>query len=605
MTRRAGALLLVCAAAASIVVLPLARGEVFTFRDHTDYFQPLRFHTAQHLRALRLPLWNPYSASGEPWLANPQTGVFYPPTWLFVLLPFERAYMSYLFLHLALLGSGFFVLFARFARTGAAATGAVGVMFCGPTLSMLDVQNNLATLAWLPWALTGAFELRREASLRTSLRTAIVLALAFLGGEPFLAALSAAGCAVVIRRIRTIAFVAVMSFGLSAVQLFPFVEMLMTSDRRAGMSADDVLRESMPPADWLRVAVPPRTGSGAFDPALSQHYIPVVYLGVTIVLLALGGVAVLAQRRSWRTLLLFGGGIAAAMIVAAGPRLLADLPLTPFRHPARVVPLAAFAIVALAVIALDRLPARWTPIAIGIAMVAELWGATAPLRESAAWRRDRVPFARSLGRDAKFLRIGADGMRLGSAREAWIAGYLNLYDGRFDAWTAAPMTSQRYRGHYERALADPAVARRMSVGYVLSPHALPGGRFVPAGRAAGVFAYRVGDALPLAYVIAGDEAIGPLSLSFGPSHVDIEVSTPRGGLLVVTQNDAEGWSVRVDGIRRAKRRAGALFRAVEIPPGRHSVRWSYAPASLTAGLAVTFLTVAGAVFAVRARRSLR
>jgi len=62
---------------------PLLRDEVFSLRDHTGYFQPMRWFTAVELRNGRLPLWNPYNASGEPWLANPQTGVFYPPTWLF------------------------------------------------------------------------------------------------------------------------------------------------------------------------------------------------------------------------------------------------------------------------------------------------------------------------------------------------------------------------------------------------------------------------------------------------------------------------------------------------------------------------------------------
>src|ERR671932_778745 len=55
---------------------PLLQREVPTFRDHFDYFQPLRWFTADELRHGRLPLWNAYSASGERWLANPQTGVF-------------------------------------------------------------------------------------------------------------------------------------------------------------------------------------------------------------------------------------------------------------------------------------------------------------------------------------------------------------------------------------------------------------------------------------------------------------------------------------------------------------------------------------------------
>ena len=104
-------------AAAALFVPAIIHREVFTFRDHTDYFQPLRFYTAEYLRVWKLPLWNPYNASGEPWLANPQTGVFYPPTWLFIALPFAAAYMSYLLLHVALLGINAYVLFARSATS--------------------------------------------------------------------------------------------------------------------------------------------------------------------------------------------------------------------------------------------------------------------------------------------------------------------------------------------------------------------------------------------------------------------------------------------------------------------------------------------------------
>ena len=128
-------------AAATIVVAALAvfgpalaRNEVFTFRDHLDYFQPLRFFTTEHLRAGRLPLWNPYNASGEPWLANPQTAVFYPPAWIFLVLPFATAYVGFLFFHALVLGFGAYVLFVRRASVAAALLGAVALMLSGPVL---------------------------------------------------------------------------------------------------------------------------------------------------------------------------------------------------------------------------------------------------------------------------------------------------------------------------------------------------------------------------------------------------------------------------------------------------------------------------------------
>ena len=178
------ALTFLAAVAATLFILPLIRGEVFTIRDHFDYFQPLRWFTATELREGRLPLWNPYSAAGEPWLANPQTGVFYPPTWLFLVLPFPTAYMLYLLAHLVLLGWGAYLLFTRTVSPGSAMVGAVALIISGPILSLLDVQNNLATLAWIPLALWCA----TEGAWR---RGGIVLAMAFLGGEPFFAAVGA------------------------------------------------------------------------------------------------------------------------------------------------------------------------------------------------------------------------------------------------------------------------------------------------------------------------------------------------------------------------------------------------------------------------------
>src|SRR5687768_13943283 len=129
-------------------ILPaLVTGQIFEFRDHTDYFVPLRYYTAQELRAGNLPLWNPYSASGERWLANPQTAVFYPPAIVFLLLPFVTAYTIFLGLHLSILGMGGFLLFRRWSSGPAAMLGGTALALCGPTLSFLDVSNNLATFA--------------------------------------------------------------------------------------------------------------------------------------------------------------------------------------------------------------------------------------------------------------------------------------------------------------------------------------------------------------------------------------------------------------------------------------------------------------------------
>ncbi|HYU26456.1 MAG TPA: hypothetical protein VEO74_14700, partial [Thermoanaerobaculia bacterium] len=548
MMRRLAAAFLV-ALALGIVARPLLRAEVFTFRDHTDYFQPLRFFTATQIKTGHLPLWNPYSASGEPWLANPQTGVFYPPAWLFLVLPFEAAYMLYLALHLALLGCGALLLFSRKASLGAALIGAVALMFCGPTLSLLDVQNNLTTFAWLPLVIWCAV------SRASAMWSAAAIAMSFLAGEPFFAAAGALIFAIV--RRRGVLDVAAQSFALAGVQLLPFLAMLRGSDR-VGSSTSD-LRDSMPLHDWLRVAVPPSLTSGGYDPRLGQHFIPIVYVGVITCALAAVGL-IFAWRRvgAWLALLV------AAMVIAAAPvaALLMHLPLTLFRYPARLVPLGALAIVAIAVEGWDVLasfaphpafghplpasrgegppaPRSFSPLAgrrwrdapdegrhppslailVAIAIFVELVAFARPLLVTAPidWKH-QVPYDGSVGRDAKIIRLG-DPALVALNRRRWISGYLNLYEHRFDAWTAAPVVSRRYAELYERAMRDrsPALLSSMSAGYVL------------ARRGNDVVAYRNPAARPLAS--AGK--VTPSLLAMGTTFVHAVIDLPAPSMMIV------------------------------------------------------------------------
>ncbi|HZT21752.1 MAG TPA: hypothetical protein VFB55_02470, partial [Verrucomicrobiae bacterium] len=42
-----------------------------------------KFYLHASIRSGELPLWNPYTALGRPFLADPETAVFYPPNWIF------------------------------------------------------------------------------------------------------------------------------------------------------------------------------------------------------------------------------------------------------------------------------------------------------------------------------------------------------------------------------------------------------------------------------------------------------------------------------------------------------------------------------------------
>lgn len=580
------ALALIFVVGAVVFLPPLIKGEVFVVRDHLDYFQPLRWFTAGELKAGRLPLWNPYSASGEPWLANPQSGVFYPPCWIFLALPFPAAYMSFLLLHLLILGWGSYLLFSRTASPGAAMVGAVAVMFAGPTLSLLDVNNNLATLAWLPVVLWCAAQ-------RAWRRGALALTLAFLGGEPFFAAMSAlmfAMVAVAGGSARVVALSGMGAFGLSAVQLFPFLEAIRSSDRASGLPAQSILRESMPLGDWLRIALP--FSDGRWDAKLGQQFIPVIYVGIVVVALAVAGLASIRQRHvaGWVALLVF------SVAVGAGPPFLAALPLTLFRYPARLVPLGALAIVGLAVAGWERLrPAnrRWVDLLLVLAVAGDLLLRGRPLLETAPFTTDVVPYRQEIGSDTKF---AAAGEVLPSQRPYWISGYLNLYDRRFDANTAAPFQAERYRRFYAEVLrtGEPSRLAFLSIGYVLASEAMPPG-FVPIVRYDRVTTYRNPTVWPMARLVT-KRGIYPAQWAMDTRSARITVDAPEPGVVVLAQQLVPGWEVAVDGEPAEVKRSERLFRGVAVTKGRHEIVWRYRPRSLAAGAIVTMVTTLLIVF---------
>ena len=400
------------------------------------------------------------------------------------------------------------------------------------------------------------------------------------------------------RKVRDVAIAAVIAFGACAIQLLPFVELIAGSDRAGGMSRELILRDSMPLRDWLRVAISPAVFSGKLDPKLGQHFIPVVYVGVLVVVFALIGLTRWKRASPWVALLVI------VVIVAAGPSFLAQLPLTLFRYPARVVPLASLALAALAVIGWDRLRRgqRWVDLLIVLGVSLELLSAARPLFQSAPFRRDIVPYDRSIGASSKFLR--AENIDP-AHRVAWIAGYLNLYDRRFDADTAAPLANERYLELHRQILARPSpiVVDALPAGYLLASFSMPPS-YEAIARAANVTVYRNRGAQPMAFVITKN-AITPARWEIGTSRARVIADAPADGIAVLTQQDAPQWRVRVDGKKAEKRHIFGFFLGVDVPSGHHEVVFDYHARSLFAGAAMTLVTlIALALFlSVKQRKS--
>lgn len=139
--------------------------------DFTHHFLPFSLFQQQELLAGRLPLWNPYTYSGHPFLADVQAAVFYPVSGLLLLLtlPFTDAAARLYFLQVeaivqVVLGGWFTYLLARrlTQRHDAGLIAAITFAFSGYLTGYPVVQLAvLRTAIWLPlllWLIVRAVE---------------------------------------------------------------------------------------------------------------------------------------------------------------------------------------------------------------------------------------------------------------------------------------------------------------------------------------------------------------------------------------------------------------------------------------------------------------
>ncbi|MEM9257157.1 MAG: YfhO family protein [Pseudomonadota bacterium] len=74
------------------------------------------------------------------------------------------------------------------------------------------------------------------------------------------------------------------------------------------------------------------------------------------------------------------------------------------------------------------------------------------------------------------------------------------------------------------------------------------------------------------------------------NEVELSVSVGGDSLVVLTDAYFPGWEAHVDGEVVEILRANSLFRAVEVPPGEHSVVFRYRPVSVLMGVSISLLT---------------
>ena len=187
-----------------VAYLPMFLGKIIFIRDVAQWNLPARWFLRNALLRGDSPFWNPHQGIGLSVASSPLYGVFYPPNWLFLLVP-DHLIASMLtwqsFAHLVWGGFGI-VLLAR--RMGANSTGS-GVAGLAWSLSGFNTATWTAGLllhagSWFPWIALGCIALAHRLQqggrgwLWGVAQAAVPLAMLLALGELFLA-ISALGFA--------------------------------------------------------------------------------------------------------------------------------------------------------------------------------------------------------------------------------------------------------------------------------------------------------------------------------------------------------------------------------------------------------------------------
>ena len=303
-------------------------GRAFVIRDFSLFGLPLAHYYRQSLERGELPLWNPLNNFGLPFLAQWNTMVLYPPCLLYLVCPLPWGVSLFCLAHLLLAGMGMYFLALQWTqhRLGACVAG-VAFAFNGLALNCLMWPNNVAALAWMPWLVLLAEKGWRDGR-RALLKAAGVGLLQMLTGAPEIIFFTWTLILVFAlaevwkapgQRLRLIVRTSMMVFlvaGLAAVQLLPFAELLMASQRNQDYSASSVW--SMPPWGWANLLVPLfrcwRSAPGTYF-QYDQGWTTSYYLGAGVMALAVTGAAGLREQKARLLALL----MVLSLVMALGP----------------------------------------------------------------------------------------------------------------------------------------------------------------------------------------------------------------------------------------------------------------------------------------------
>ena len=304
------------------------------YRDLTNYFYPLRYSLYESYRAGELPLWDRHFAQGFPNLAAFQSGAFYPPHLVFLLLPFFASIRALFILHFLIAAIGTWTLLRSWNYSrDLSLVGALLFTLGGVIVSLTNLLNHFQTAVWLPWLILTWERLLLTPRWNRFVAFTLVAALGFLAGSPEMFAMSM-GLGLLdgfrlgdgepqisFRRIIGFAVAGnALMLALVMAQFLPTAELIMESRRGQSIPAAEAFMWSLNPSALLNLFFPDKE----VDPSVSigfrlffarnVPFLASTYLG----LISLFGVALWTYYAPRRERIFLTGLTLASLAVALG-----------------------------------------------------------------------------------------------------------------------------------------------------------------------------------------------------------------------------------------------------------------------------------------------
>lgn len=626
---------------------PLVRGAGLIGGDIYTYFFPLKMWYWWCLKQGELALWNPLVGHGFPTLGESQTGVLYPFNLiLYRLLPLNEAYNWSFILHYVL-AFGFSCHFLRaMGATRVAALFASLVLVYGwfPPRSCLEWAA--VTGAWLPGLLWLSLRLLQTGAFRYFVAAQLFLCFQLLAGHYHLAFITALCCVVLCithwhaTRALAVTLAFVLGGLLAAPQLLCTWELKERSHRSEPVFLEREISYGRVPLEYVPQFLMPwryyprvRDDDAWRVSFFGKHYTNQaeahLYFGMLPLALAVAG---LVFRPPPRVLVFCVALFGAGLVLATGVLVpwLKHLPgFGYFTGPGRYGLMCQVGVSVLAALTLDRLLAllrspgfRAVAILLAFSLTwLDLWWVATlvqiarvtddpPVRQLS---QGLSPIQNVLPRMCRVLGKSENALTLLGVSQ--LPAYIGLSPREYlddvgaipFRWNKPPDTRVRRWLYWA------------GVEYIISAEPLPFLGSWPADiawffpdpvvapllgvpRNHPIRVYRLRNARGRCYTIPADTPLERLEPFAEPPddirpvrdyeatgaafHIRVETDQPR--LLILTDLLFPGWRVTIDGKEVPVRKA-SIFRAVEVPAGKHDVVWRYYPTYLNHGLALACL----------------